>query len=218
MRYTTVIFDMDGVLMDSEGVITRAAIACLAEHGVSAEPRDFDPFRGTGEDRFIGGVAEKYGLTYHPAMKRRTYEIYATVVDAELHRYPGIPELLTALRSRGYRVGLGSSADAVKVLANLRAAGIGLDLFDARATGDEVARKKPHPDLFELAARRLGSAPRDCLVVEDALVGLAAAQAAGMDCVAVKGTFPDAELRATAALTLLDKTSDLLAWLDSRGG
>ena len=215
MKYQAVIFDMDGVLMDSEGVITKAAQMCLAEHGVHAEEHEFDPFRGTGEDKFIQGVAEKHGLTYHTSMKQRTFEIFFSIVDREIKRFPGIPELLRAVRSLGLKTAVGSSADGVKVHANLRACGIDEALFDAMAVGDEVTHKKPSPDLFLLAASRLGIAPEHCLVIEDALVGLTAARAAGMGYVAVKGTFPDDQLRASGALALFDSTAELETWLKS---
>jgi len=71
-----VIFDMDGVMTDSEDMINDAAIAGLCQYGIEPEPVDFLPFLGMGEDHYLGGVARKYGLTYVPEMKARVYEIY----------------------------------------------------------------------------------------------------------------------------------------------
>ena len=71
-----VIFDMDGVLVDSEPIICAAAIRALAEFGVAAKPDDFEPFVGAGENRFVGGVAELHGKTFVPEMKHRTYDWY----------------------------------------------------------------------------------------------------------------------------------------------
>ena len=73
---TAVIFDMDGVLVDSEPIIRAAAIRALAEFGIAARPEDFEPFVGAGEDRFVGGVAELHGAKFVPEMKRRTYDWY----------------------------------------------------------------------------------------------------------------------------------------------
>ena len=84
-----IIFDMDGVLVDTERFIAEAAIRFLRERGVEARPADFLPFVGTGENRFIGGVAETYGLHLDLAdAKRRTYELSADLVTgaAELGR------------------------------------------------------------------------------------------------------------------------------------
>ena len=73
---TAVIFDMDGVLVDSEPIINAAAIRALAEFGIEARPEDFEPFVGAGEDRYVGGVAELHGKAYVLEMKHRTYDWY----------------------------------------------------------------------------------------------------------------------------------------------
>jgi cytidine deaminase len=76
-----VLFDMDGVLVDSEEFICRAAIEMFMESGIETTPEDFKPFTGTGENRYIGGVAEKYGISVDiEKVKARTYEIYGSIV------------------------------------------------------------------------------------------------------------------------------------------
>src|SRR2546422_504019 len=90
-----VIFDMDGVLTDSEPLINEAAIAMFKENGLPVQSEDFRPFLGTGEDRYLGGVAEKYGSQIDlAAAKRRTYEIYLELVPRKLHAFPGAVELV----------------------------------------------------------------------------------------------------------------------------
>jgi len=84
-RLRGVIFDMDGVLVDSEKFICRAAIAMFAEHGLEVRPEDFRPFVGAGENRYIGGVAEKYGLHLNlPEAKERTYRFYEEFTRGKL--------------------------------------------------------------------------------------------------------------------------------------
>ena len=218
MPIRAILFDMDGVLVDSEPVITKAARLALTEYGIPAQDADFHPFTGMGEDRFIGGVAEKYGAPYRLEMKQRTYAIYLEIVAAEIGTYPGIPGLLAALHGQGIRTAVASSADAVKVHANLPAAGIDATLFDVVLSGEDVVHKKPAPDIFLLAAQRLGIDPADCLVVEDALSGVRAAKAAGMACVAVTSSFtPDRLLEAGADGTIA-QTRDLADWLALREG
>ena len=190
-----VIFDMDGVLTDSEPLINAAAIAMFKEKGLEVQPGDFLPFVGAGEDRYIGGVAEKHRFPLDsPAAKRRTYEIYLALVPMRLKAFPGAPELVRACRQAGLRCAVASSADAVKIVANLRQIGLPPETWDAVVTGEDVGPKKPAPDIFLSAATRLGLDPAQCVVVEDAVNGVQAAKAAGMRCVAVAQTFPVAQL------------------------
>jgi len=191
-----VIFDMDGVLADSEPLINAAAIGMFKEIGLEVQPDDFLPFVGAGENRYIGGVAEKYRFSLDlPAAKRRTYEIYLQLVPTRLKTFPGAPELVRACRQAGLRLAVASSADAIKITANLRQIGLPTESWDAVVTGEDVGPKKPAPDIFLLAAAKLGLAPAQCAVVEDAVNGVQAAKAAGMRCVAVAQTFPAVELR-----------------------
>lgn len=82
-----VLFDMDGVLADSEEYICRAAIMMFAELGYTVEPDDFKPFVGTGENRYVGGVAEKYGIDVDiEKVKARTYEIYGDIIHQILRQ------------------------------------------------------------------------------------------------------------------------------------
>ena len=186
-----VIFDMDGVLTDSEPLISAAAIAMFKELGLEAKPEDFLPFVGTGENRYLGGVAEKHRFPIDlPAAKRRTYEIYLEKVPAWLEPFPGARELVLACRASGLRVSVASSADAIKIEANLRKIRLPRETWDAVVTAEDVVLRKPAPDIFLEAARRLRLAPTSCAVVEDAVNGVEAAKAAGMRCVAVAQTFP----------------------------
>jgi beta-phosphoglucomutase len=191
-----VIFDMDGVLTDSEPLINAAAIAMFKEKGLTVQPEDFLPFVGTGEDRYIGGVAQKYHFPLDlAAAKARTYEIYLELVPKQLRAFPGAVELVHNCRAAGLRVAVASSADRVKVEANLRQIGLPPESWDSIVTGEEIINKKPAPDIFLTAAAKLGLLPSQCVVVEDAVNGVEAAKAAGMRCVAVAQTFPVDRLR-----------------------
>src|SRR5919109_3461838 len=152
-----VIFDMDGVLVDSEPLINAAAIAMFREKGLIVQPEDFLPFVGAGEDRYIGGVAEYYAFPLDvPAAKMRTYEIYLDLVPSQLEAFPGALELVHECREAGLSVAVASSADLVKVRANLEKIGLPIPFWDAVVTGEDVKSKKPSPDIFLVAARKLG--------------------------------------------------------------
>lgn len=204
-----VVFDMDGVLTDSEPVINAAAIAGLKEFGVTAQPDDFHPFVGTGEDNYIGGVARKYGRTYVPEMKKRVYEIYLEILPGMIESFPGVHALIAQLRQADVRLAVASSADRIKVAANLAAIEIDTDWFDAIVVGEDVVNKKPAPDSFLCAAKKLGCRPENCCVVEDAVNGVKAAKAAGMRCVAVAQSFPAETLRPAGPDVVRNAVADI---------
>lgn len=192
-----IIFDMDGVLTDSEPLINAAAVAMFRERGLVVQPQDFLPFVGTGENRYIGGVAEKYHFQLDIAeAKKRTYEIYLELVPRELRAFPGAQDLVHACQRAGLKTAVASSADLIKIEANLRQIGLPPDSWDAIVSAEDATHKKPAPDLFLAAARKLGLAPSECVVIEDAVNGIQAAKAARMRCVAVAQTFPAARLGA----------------------
>ena len=213
-KIKAVLFDMDGVLVNSEPVITEAAIRALNEWNINAKPEDFHEFTGMGEDRFIGGVAEKYGVLYTLDMKRRTYEIYLTIVNDKIGRYPAAVPTLQALHNAGLRLVLASAADRIKVDANLCAAGIDSSLFYAIISGDDVTNKKPAPDVYLLAAEKAGCPPECCIVVEDALSGLAAAHAAGMKCICVTTSFSDDIFRENNADYICSDVGDIIKMIE----
>jgi beta-phosphoglucomutase len=185
-----VIFDMDGVLTNSEPLINAAAIAMFNEKGLTVQPEDFLPFVGTGEERYIAGVAEKYHFPLDAvAAKQRTYEIYLDLVPSQLEAFPGVHDLVRRCRKAGLRLAVASSADKIKVVANLKKIELPPESWDAVVTGERVEHKKPAPDIFLAAARDLGVPPVQCVVVEDAVNGIEAAKAAGMRCLAVAQTF-----------------------------
>jgi HAD superfamily hydrolase (TIGR01509 family) len=203
-----VIFDMDGVLTDSEPLINAAAVAMFREKGLEVQPEDFLPFVGTGEDRYISGVAEKHHFALDLVeAKRRTYELYLELVPSRLEAFPGAQSLVRACRQGGLFVAVASSADRIKIDANLCKIGLPPEEWNSIVSGEDVSLKKPAPDIFLSAAAKLGLAPEECVVIEDAVNGVQAAKAAGMRCVAVAQTF--AAERLVQADLVREKISDL---------
>ena len=195
MKYKAILFDMDGVLIESEFLMRHSAIQALADYGITAKHEDFLPFTGMGEDRFVGGVAEKYGHKYEFAMKELSYDYYGQQVKDMTEVPVGIKEMLTTLHEKGLILAVCSAADLRKVRYNIQAISVDESIFTALVTGSDVTRKKPFPDIYLEGARRVGIEPKDCLVVEDAISGIQAAHAAGMDAAAVPTTFSKEELQ-----------------------
>lgn len=190
-----ILFDMDGVLVDSEKYICEAAIKMFEEKGHKVRPEDFLPFVGAGENRYLGGVAEKHNIPINLDQdKKRTYEIYDEIVSGRLEPLPGVREFIDRCNYRGIKTALATSADKTKMLINLREIKLPPDTFDAVINGLDVERKKPFPDIYLEAAKRIGKDIKKCLVVEDAVNGVEAAKSAGAKCLALTTGFSREEL------------------------
>jgi len=210
-----VIFDLDGVLAISEPLLAEAAIELFAAKGHVMTAEDFRPFIGMGEDRYIGGAAETRGIQLDVARdKAQLYVIYQRVIRGRLQPLPGAREFVAGCRGRGLAVAVASGADKIKVYANLEEIGLPPATFDAVVDGNDVVRKKPAPDIFLEAARRLGLPPETCLVIEDAVSGVAAARAAGPRCLALTTSFTAGELAGSdwIAVDLAHVPDEALDW------
>ena len=210
-----VIFDMDGVLVDSEKFICEAAILMFRELGVKVNPEDFLPFVGTGEIKYIGGVASLYGVSEDAKhMKDRTYQIYEKITRGKLEPLPGVFSFISKCKQKGLKIAVATSADKVKMLINLKEIGLSEALFDATINGLEVERKKPFPDIFITAAAKLGFKPEECLVVEDAVSGVKAAKAAGAKCLGLTTGFSREQLSEAdwIAASLAEAPDEVLNW------
>lgn len=218
--YDAILFDMDGVLCDSEHISRETAVEMFRIHYKKAvKTDDFAPFTGTGEARFLEGVAHLYGLTDFDAedAKRKFFRLYLDGGYVNLLQpFTGVAKLVEGTKLLGLKVAVASSADRVKVDANLKAIGLPAENFDFVTSGDLIERKKPFPDIFLKAAKELDVDPARCIVVEDAVAGVQAAIAAGMRCVAVATSMSADELwKAKAAVVRKDPAS--LSWEDLFG-
>ncbi|MBE5040660.1 HAD family hydrolase [Ructibacterium gallinarum] len=216
-KIEAVIFDMDGVLVDSEPVIMRAATEALAEEGIPAGYETFRPYIGAGEEHFILDPGRQAGKEEKiHAMMARMYELYAKYAKIDLKVYPSAVQVITQLRQRGLHLALVSSSQRQKLLVSLEAAGIDAKQFDLILSGSEVTKKKPDPEPYRLAGERLGVLPKCCLVIEDALSGIAAAKGAGMQCAAVTTSFSASELMAAGADAVMEDIMEILDILNEK--
>ncbi|KAI4374057.1 hypothetical protein MLD38_012100 [Melastoma candidum] len=201
-KVSAVLFDMDGVLCNSEEPSRLAAVELFAEMGVEVTAEDFVPFMGTGEANFLGGVAAVKGVKgFDPEVaKKRFFEIYLDKYAKPNSGigFPGALELISQCKSKGLKVAVASSADRIKVDANLAAAGLPLSMFDAIISADKFENLKPAPDIFLSASEILNVPTYECIVIEDALAGVQAAKSAGMRCIALTTTLSEEALKPAA--------------------
>lgn len=188
---SAVIFDMDGVLVDNSEIHKDAFEELFRRHGFSAS-RDqllfqfgktntrifWDLF---GKDRFAQEEIDRLG--------KEKEEIYREMFERQIVPAPGLVDLLKALKAKGAKVAVGSSGPLSNVQFVLDRCGIA-EYFDAIANGDMISRGKPDPEVFLLAAKLMDTDPAECIVFEDAVVGIEAGKRAGMTVIAMDTTFP----------------------------
>ncbi|TCR19386.1 HAD family phosphatase [Streptomyces sp. BK205] len=182
----SVIFDLDGTLVDSEPNYYEAGRQLLAEHGVAEFSwADHERYVGISTRETVARWKSRYGLRASVAeLLADKNRRYLELARAATRVYPEMRRFVELLAAEGVpmAVASGSSREAIEAIL----AGTGLDAYlRTVVSADEVAHGKPAPDVFLEAARRLGAAPADCVVLEDAAPGAAAAHAAGMRCVAI---------------------------------
>jgi HAD superfamily hydrolase (TIGR01509 family) len=222
----SVIFDLDGTLVDSEPNYYEAGRQTLAEHGVpDFSWADHERYVGISTQETVADWKERYGLRASVeelfTVKNRRY---LELARSSTRAYPEMRRFVEMLAAEDVpmAVASGSSPEAIEAVLT----GTGLDAgLRTVVSADEVAHGKPAPDVFLEAARRLGADPADCVVLEDAAPGAAAAHAAGMRCIAIPyvPAQADAPEFATAGLLLRGGQAEFTAraafdWLvDSAG-
>ena len=189
-----VLFDMDGVIFDSERALRAVWLELAAEQGLGDMERVYA--RCLGVTREVTGsiLREEYGEDFPwEAFREETTRRYRSrYAGGRLPLKPGAREILRALGERGAPLALASSTQRALVLRELEEAGL-LPFFDAVVCGDEVRRSKPEPEIFLTAAARLGAEPGRCFVIEDSYNGVRAGHAAGMRVLMVPDLLPPSD-------------------------
>jgi HAD superfamily hydrolase (TIGR01509 family) len=184
MRIPAVIFDLDGTLVDSEPLYHEAGRRTLAAHGVAEFGwEEHLRFVGVGTGDTLRTLRAEHGLAAPVEELLAQMDGHYLRLAAGAAPLPGAVALARALADAGHPLAVASGSSPAAIAAVLEGAGLAA-LFPVAVSAEEVPRGKPAPDVFERAARLLGVAAEDCVVVEDAPPGVRAALAAGMRCVA----------------------------------
>jgi HAD superfamily hydrolase (TIGR01509 family) len=191
-----VLFDMDGVLLDSEELTAQAATQFFREKGYIVKEEDFYPFCGTGEKGFFGGVAKLYDIPYDNDIDaEKIYLLYKEIAKGKISPLPGVKDFIKICRDKGLKIAVATSAGSLKMKINLDLIGFDMNTFDVYVSGNDITNNKPNPEIFLTAAKKLNLYPKECLVVEDAPSGIEAAKNAGCKCLALLTTFKEDELK-----------------------
>ncbi len=189
------IFDVDGLIADTEPVNARVTIKVFEDmfdlKGV--RPEDFIEGIGKGAEKFVKAAADVHGLhlteeQIKAAAQLREQYLIKAISEEQLPAFPGVLEIINAaLQREDFRLAIATSATLELSRAILESAKVPYRKM-VYVTGSEITRKKPDPELFLVAASRMGIVPADCVVFEDAPSGVQAAKAAGAKCIAVTNT------------------------------
>lgn len=182
------IFDLDGVIVDTAHYHFIAWQRLAKELGITFTEQDNERLKGVSRMRSLEIILEIGGITLPEqkkeelATKKNSWFVeYIEAIQPE-EVFPGVPQMLQNLKHLGYKVALASSSKNADTVIRLLRIG---HLFDAKVDGTMITHTKPDPEIFLLAAKKLGVVPANCVVFEDAEAGVEAALAAGMKCVGV---------------------------------
>jgi len=181
-----VIFDLDGVLVDSEELSRQSNKETLKQHGIELTQEEKIKAIGRTDLDIFRDMIEARGLGLSPEeLTKEKDRIYLDIIKGKLKPIPGARGILETLKERGIPFAIASSGTYVKVRANLSETGL-IGLISTIISADDIEKGKPDPEIFLKAAEKIGIPPEECLVIEDAQAGVIAAKAAGMKCLALK--------------------------------
>lgn len=207
MKFKAVIFDMDGVLIDSEPLSMRALVAAADAFGVALPPEKLASWPGKAAHMVFADIALMLDGRAEIGEFETLYNAIYSAWLPQVETIPGALELHGVVRSSGLPVGLATST--ARLWAEQVVAKLGL-AFDTMVAQEDVALNKPAPDAYLKAASGLGVSPGDCLVVEDSLSGVTAGAAAGCTVWAYDGSFPAADLLERGAARVFSSHFDII--------
>jgi beta-phosphoglucomutase family hydrolase len=209
----TILWDMDGVIADSYSYHFAAWQATFAKRGIKFTKDDFANLFGTRNDFIIGSImGRELPERDTSVIVQEKEEIFRRKATGNIKPFPGAIRLLNALKKGNIRLGLASSTpkeniDLILNELNLKA------IFDCIVSGQEVSDSKPSPQIYLLAAEKLGVTPNDCVVIEDSPLGVKAAKTAGMKCLAITNTHPRQKLKEADKIVESLENVDLITLL-----
>lgn len=207
--YNAVVFDMDGVIFDSERAVMQCWKEVASRHNIPDIEKAILACTGTTMVRTREIMLNLYGADFpYDEYARESSAIFHSRYDGgRLPMKPGVKELLTFLKERGKKIALASSTRQQVVTDELRDAGI-IEYFDRIICGDMVSHSKPAPDIFLKACEELNISPSDSYAIEDSYNGIRAAHAGGLHPIMVPDLLPaDEEMQSLAEIVLPNLTS-----------
>lgn len=214
MGISAVVFDMDGLLLDTEPIYKAAWQQASAELGFDLDDLTHSRFTGRTTADCEQELVRRFGTDFPMArFRERWRELWRLFVESGgIPTKTGLRAFLSFVKDEALLSAVATSTDAHFAGFSLRSAGIA-DCFDALVSGDQVARGKPAPDIYLEAARRLGCDPVECVALEDSDAGVLAANAAGMVTVCIPDLKPPSDEAAAVATRVLATLDEAREWI-----
>lgn len=219
MNGKAVIFDMDGIIFDSERLVLDCWKKIAEEHCLEGMHEAYLPCIGTNDIRTREIMTDYYGADFpYDELRKESSVLFHEIVDRNgLPVKKGARELLVYLKTNNIPVGLASSTRLAVVTEELKQAGL-YGFFQAVTGGDQLKRSKPEPDIYLLACERLGARPEDTYAVEDSYNGIRSSASAGMMPVMVPDLLPPTEEMRQKSVIVLDDLLQVRDWFSGCWG
>lgn len=208
-----VLWDMNGVIADTKQFHIAAWQETFAKRKLKPSKEDFNRLFGARNDfvvrKFLGGGLSEEDIKTMAQEKEVNFQ---RMIKGNIKALPGVIKLLNTLKKGNFKLALTSSAprESIDLVNNELNTG---QYFDCIVSGQETAKNKPDPQVYLLAAEKLGAQPEDCIVIEDSPFGIEAAKAAGMRCLAITNTYPEESLRKADRIASSLEDIDLITLL-----